>query len=323
MARIHWGLAALVLGASIGAGACTKTKPANTTVVSNQPASMGDPKDDLAFLPADSELVLGVDFAQIKKSALWAQYAPPLLDKLNASLADFKAACGFNGIDQLTSVSLAMKNLDGDSPDGVLVVRGTMKAMLTPDCVAKLSAKAKEEGGTFALDGDTYVHTSSRGHHAAMRFIGDHTLLMTVGTQGTKDGLAAIAKGGAGLDTSPAFTDLMKGVDRTRSMWFAMNGNSPVFAQMASLGAKPKAVFGSVNITDGLTFDGAMRFGTPDEAQSLLAMSKSMTDNPQVKAMFDKLEINATGTDLTASVAMGPQKLQALVAMLGGIIGGG
>lgn len=324
MARIHRGLLALALGASIGAGACNKTKHADT-VVSNgaRTASMGDPKSDLTFLPADSDLVLDIDVEQIKQSALWGQYAPPFVEKLNAALGDFKAACGFSPVDEVRSVAIGMKNLGADQPDAVIVVRGPKRTLMTSGCVAKLQTELQKDGSTFTVDGDTYSVVSKDGRHGAMRFVGDTTLVLATGVAGTKDGLAAIAKGGAGLDTSPTFTALLKGIDRTHSVWFALNGNSPVMAQLAAIGAKPKAVFGSINVSDGLTFDGAMRFGTPDEAQSLLALSKQVTQSPMVAQMFDKLDINATGTDLTASAAMGPQKLKAVVQQMMTMMGDG
>lgn len=315
MARNHTGLVALAFGVLL-AGACNHNKQPGT-VVSNgaQPASTGDPKDDLTFLPADSELVIGINVAQVKQSALWGQYGAPMLAKVGAALGDFKAACGFDPVDAIQSVSMGIKNLDADSPDGVIVVRGVKRALVTSGCVAKIQQEAQKDGSTFTVEGDTYTHTTKSGDHTAMRFVGDTTLVVSAGTQATKAGLDAIAKGGAGLDTSAAFASLIKGVDRTHSVWFAMNGNSKVFDQMAAMGGKPAAVFGSVNVTDGVTFDGALRFNTPDQAQSLLALSKSMTDSPQVKAMFDKLEINASGTDLTASAAIGPEKLKMLLGM--------
>lgn len=315
MARINTGLVALAFGVLL-AGACNHNKHGDT-VVSNgaQSASMGDPKDDLTFLPADSEIVIGINVAQVKQSALWGQYAAPALAKMSAELGDFKTACGFDPVEAIQSVALGMKNVDSDSPDAVFVVRGPKRALVTSGCLTKLQQEAQKNGETLTIDGDTYTHTSKSGDHAAMRFVGDTTLVVSAGTQGTKEGLAAIAKGGSGLDTSPAFSALIKGLDRSRSMWFAVNGNMKALQQMAAMGAKPTAVFGTVNITDGVAFDGAMRFSTPDEAQSLLAMSKTMTDNPQVKAMFDKLEINANGTDLTASAAIGPDKLKMLLGM--------
>lgn len=315
MARNHTGLVALAFGVLV-VGACNHNKQPST-VVSNgsQPASMGDPKDDLTFLPADSEIVLGINVAQVKQSALWGQYAAPALAKVGAAFGDVKTACGFDPVDAIQSVAVAMKNVDADQPDAVFVVRGPKHALVTAACLQKIQQLAQKEGDTFTIDGDTYTHTSKTGEHAAMRFVGDTTLVVSSGAQGTKAGLDAIAKGGAGLDTSPAFSALVKGLDRTRSMWFAVNGNMKALQQMAAMGAKPTAVFGTVNVTDGVTFDGSMRFATPDEAQSLLAMSKSMTDSPQVKAMFDKLEINANGTDLTASAAIGPDKLKMLLGM--------
>jgi hypothetical protein len=85
---------------------------------------------------------------------------------------------------------------------------------------------------------------------------------------------------------------------------------------------KPKAVFGSVNVTDGLTVDMRIRLGSPDEATQLVTMAKGQTSNPQVKQMFDKLDVTSDGSDAKIAVAMSNQKLQQLMGLVGGMMGG-
>jgi hypothetical protein len=45
-------------------------------------------------------------------------------------------------------------------------------------------------------------------------------------------------------------------------------------------------------------------------------------NNPQVKQMFDKLEVTQDGSDVKISIALSNQKLQQLTQMLGGMMGG-
>ena len=51
-------------------------------------------------------------------------------------------------------------------------------------------------------------------------------------------------------------------------------------------------------------------------------MAKGQTSNPQVKQMFDKLDVAADGVDAKIGVAMSNQKLQQLIGMVGGMMGG-
>ena len=111
-------------------------------------------------------------------------------------------------------------------------------------------------------------------------------------------------------------------INTKESMWLLINGNAPFMAKAAQAGVKPKAVFGSVNVTDGLTVDMRIRLGSPDEATQLVNMAKGQTNNPQVKAMFDKLDVTADGADAKIAIAMSNAKLQQLIGMVGGMMGG-
>jgi hypothetical protein len=93
-------------------------------------------------------------------------------------------------------------------------------------------------------------------------------------------------------------------------------------AKAAQAGVKPKAVFGSVNVTDGLTVDLRVRLGSPDEATQLVTMMKGQTSSPQVKQFFDKLDVTADGADAKIAVAMSNAKLQQVIGMVGGMMGG-
>ena len=84
--------------------------------------------DDLSLLPADSEMVLGLNFAQLQQSALWKQFAPKLMDKMSKGLNDFKAACGFDPMEAVKSVTMGLKGVGNDQPDGAVVVHGLDKA---------------------------------------------------------------------------------------------------------------------------------------------------------------------------------------------------
>src|SRR6478735_9205059 len=133
--RIGWLVAVAAL--SIGVGACKKKDEAKKTD-QTQPAG-GDKAnpvtatpsvvnqaggDDLSLLPADSEMVMGLNFAQLQQSALWKQFSPKLMDKMGSGLAEFKAACGFDPMEAIKSMSMGLKGVGGDVPDGVIIIHG-------------------------------------------------------------------------------------------------------------------------------------------------------------------------------------------------------
>ena len=308
MVRFTNFIAVAALGFVVGA-ACNKADKAG--------AGGGD---EVSLIPADSEMVIGLNFAQLQQSALWKQFAPKLMDKMSGKLTEFKTACGFDPMDAFKSMTMGMKNLGGENskPDGVVVIKGPDKTKMMA-CMDKYKAEAAKEGTDVTVDGDV-VLIKDKDRNAAMTFINDNTMLVTVGASGTKDGVKAAAKGGNGLKSSATFNDMFSKINAGDSMWVMVNGNSALLDKASPLG-KPKAVYGSVNVTDGLAVDMHVKSASADEAKSLVDMVKGQTENPQVKAMVDKIEITNTGDDAHFVVAMSSQKLQSLMGMFGGMMG--
>ena len=336
MARIRSGWLVAVVALSLGLGAaCKKSddKKGDQATTADKmsekmPAMPGGDKaasDDLSLLPVDSEVVVGINFAQLQQSALWKQFAPKLMDKAAKGLADFKAACGFDPLEAFKSMSIGIKGVGG-TPDGAIVIHGPEKGKVM-GCLDKAKAEIAKSGGELTVDGNVFLLKDKSGQTTAFTFVGNDTLLGTLGASGTKDALLAAAKGGSALKTSPAFTEMYGKINTKDTLWLLMNGNSPLFKQMQGMGVKPKALFGSVNLTDGLTVDMRMRLTTPDEATQLVNMAKGQISNPQVTKMFDKLDVTNDGADVKVSIALSNQKLQQLIqtmsGMMGAMMGGG
>jgi hypothetical protein len=321
-----------VVALGLGAGACKKKEDKKDNVPGDKagenpltkPAAAGAmiaAGDDLALLPSDSELVIGLNFAQLQKSDLWKQYAPKLMEKASSGLADFKAMCGFDPFEKFKSVSVGLKGLEGKAPDGAVVIHGLEKNQ-TMGCLDKGKAELAKKGTEVTVDGDVVLMKSKSGESMAWTFINGDTMLGTMGTQGNKDGVLAAAKGTAGLKTSTKFVEMYSKIKTGESLWFLVNGNAPFMAKASLPGSKPQAIFGSLNVTDGLTVDVRFRMATADEAKAMVDMMKGQTNNAQVKQMFDKLDVGMDGNDAKLSVAMSQEKLKNLAAMVGGMMGG-
>ena len=310
MVRFTKLIAVAALGFVVGA-ACDKGK------------SFAGGGDDLALIPADSEIVIGLNFAQLQQSALWKQFAPKIMDKMSTKLTEFKTACGFDPMDAFKSMTLGMKNVGdkGGQPDGVVVIKGPEKSKMM-SCMDKYKAEAAKDGQEITVDGDVVLIKDTKNNgNAAMTFANDTTMVVTMGAAGTKDGVKAALKGGNGLKSSQTFNDMFSKINAGDSMWFLVNGNSPLLEKGGGMLGKPKAIFGSINVTDGLAADVHVKSATADEAKSLVDLAKSATDNPQIKQMVDKIDISNNGDDAHFVAAMSNQKLQALMQMAGGMFG--
>ncbi len=341
MVRTRTVLLAAVVALGLGGAACKKgddakkmddkTAPAGGgsavavpgTKLGAPPTGMSEANaSDLALLPVDSEMVIGLNFAQLQQSALWKQFSPKLMDKISSNLADFKALCGFDPMDSFKSMAMGMKNLGGGgTPDGAIVVHGPDKAKMMA-CFDKSKADASKKGTEMTVDGDVVLVKNKDGTTAAFTFVNDSTMVGVIGAKGTKEGVMDAAKGASALKSSATFVDMYSKINTGDSLWMLINGNSPALAKAGAMGVKPKAIFGSLNVTDGLTMDVRIRMGTPDEAKSFVSMAQGQVGNPQVKQMFDALDVTNDANDARISVKMSAAKLQALIGMVGGMVGG-
>lgn len=330
MVRIRHGSLALAL--ALAFVACKKDEKKSDPAGGDKTAEKGGTggggaaagaaatSEDLSLLPLDSELVLGINFAQVQSSALWKQFVEPKLMTGDATkkLAEFKAKCGFDPMASVKTVSVGMKHLDGGKPDGVIVIHGLDKAK-SLDCMEKNKDEFAKDGGSYAKDGDVVLFTGKDGEQAAMTFTNDSTAVVALGSQGNTAGIKQVAAGGSTLKSSPPFLEMYSKVKTGDSLWMLMNGNSKVFDKMGAIGVKPKAMFGSINVTDGLSLDLRLRLESPDAATQLTNMSKAQLG--QAKQMFDQVDVVADGSDVKYTVVLSSVKLQELIAKVGGMFG--
>lgn len=332
MVRIRHGMLVIALGVGL-VSACKKDEKKADPAKGDVPAEKGGAAptagaaagDDLSLLPLDSELVLGINVAQVQQSSLWKQFVEPKLAQSNdtmAKLAEFKAKCGFDPLASLKSVSLGMKGVGEDKPDGVIVVHGLDKTK-SLDCFEKMKDEMTKEGTEYSKSGDVVLlkNTKQGDQTTALTFVNDNTLVAVVGTQATPDGIKAVVGAKSTLKTSPQFVDMYSKVNSGDSLWGLMNGNSKAFDKMGQMGAKPKAMFGSVNVTDGLSLDMRMRFDTPDAATQLATMAQGQLQPAQ--KMFDKADVKAEGNDVHVTVVLSSAKLTSLIQQFGGMFGAG
>jgi hypothetical protein len=279
---------ALVIGAA---------SPAFAQPAKKAPAAASD---DLSLLPVDSEMVAGLDFQQLQTSQLWKQMVEPLLAKgdIKKQMDEFKTNCGVDPMKVVTKISIGIKGIGAQNPDGVIVAHGVPKAKLVA-CYDKMT-KLKKTDADITRDGDVLiVKQKTGGQTVAFTFVDDSTAVMVVGTAATSAGIKGVVKGTSALKTSTAFVDFYKKTNTNDTLWMIMNGNSKAFDALGGMGIKPKAVYGSLNVTKDLTLDLKVRFGTPDEAKNLATMA-----NGQLKA---------AGSDIKVAVLLSDAKLKALM----------
>jgi hypothetical protein len=268
--------------------------------------------DDLSLLPVDSEIVGGLDFQQLQGSALWKEFIEPQLNKGDAKkqLDEMKQKCGLDAMKVVSKLAFGIKVVN-DKPEGAVVMHGMPNKAKVLACYEKRKA---EKDNQFDRDGDVLVSKPSANSKFAMMFIDDTTAFMVFGPNGTAKGVKDAAKGTSTLKDSAAFKEFYKKTNTNDTFWGILNGNASFLSSVKST-IPAKAYYGSLNVTKDLTLDLKLRFGSPDEAKTFVAMAQCQTK--AATGMVDKLNIAADGNDAKISVLLSDAKLKALAKQFG------
>lgn len=334
MVRIRHGSLALALAlAFVG---CKKDEkksdPANPTaektekgdVMGGGKAAMGAAAagEDLALLPLDSELVLGINWSQVQTSALWKQFVEPKMMQgdTQKKLAEFKAKCGFDPMSSIKSVSIGLKSLGENKPNGVVVVHGLDKAK-TFACLEQNKDEMTKDGTEYSKDGDVALFKNTKENQTVgLTFVNDATGVLVLGDTVNAAAVKTAAAGGSKLKDSPSFVDMYGKIRTGDSLWGLLNNSKKVFGKMSNMGINASAMYGSLNVTDGLSLDLRLRVENETAAAQLATMSKQQMG--QAKQMFDQADVTTEGKDVRFTVVMSATKLNEMIKNFGGMLGG-
>lgn len=271
--------------------------------------------DDLSLLPADSEVVVGFNIAQLQQSQLWKQFVEPKLNapEAQSKLGEFKQRCGWDPMTAMSSVAFGAKQLDG-KPEVVVVAHGLDKAKAM-DCLEKSKAEMTKEGGEVTKDGDVVLFKDKTGETGALTFVNNNTAVLAFGAErGTPAAVKALASGTGTLKSSAPFVEMYKKVKTSDSVWGLASGKI-----LDKLPVKATAAFGSINVTDGLSLDMRVRFEKAEDATQAASMVNAQTK--QAAKFFDRADFAAENTEMHGTIVMSNQKLQTLIQQFGPMLG--
>jgi hypothetical protein len=328
---------ALLVGSLLLTTSCYKDKGSSTTAPPPPSNTVAQPRvtvdysrtiaDPLGFLPIDSEIVLGLDVEQLRKSPFWVPAAAKLSTAGGNDLAAFKMACGTDPMATVRSITMGIKNLSA-TPDGVMVVSGLDRAALMA-CMEKAPKTTTTiQNGIVVITSTSAPGAGGLGAPAggaqstvAFAFVDASTVVGVMGPSASREHLRAVLAAGAPLRSSPAFTEIVKHTDLAASGWMMLNGSSKVFDQAAgALGTRPKAAFGSINVTNGVSMDMRLRLEDAAHATQLAPMIGGQVG--MARAMFTKLDITTDDVDLVMSLAMTDAQLTQLLQLAGVTLNG-
>jgi hypothetical protein len=295
---------------------CYKDKPAVAPPPANKvdaPLSSGS-DDVLAFLPVESEIILGIDLLELRASALYRSFEGELSGNLGTRLAEAKQ-CGVDpmgGLERITAAGTV--SADSDKFQGVVVVRGVDASLALP-CMAKQAAakgKVTNEDGVVTI-------TQPDHQDAVATSAGARTLVIQFGPGVGKASIASVKAKGAPLRTSPAFMALFQRREPHAAVWGMINGNAKFMAQVRASGVNPKNMDGTIRVTDQLVAALRVSFATPGDADQLVQTVGQVQGF--VKPMLERFEVRADGTVVHIDATATEGQLRALASMMGGAFG--
>jgi hypothetical protein len=307
----------LVLGATVLGTACKKEGTTSATGdKAGEAQGGGGNADDMSLLPADSEMVIGLNFAQLQQSQLWKQFVEPKLTsgESQKKLTEIKARCGWDPMTAMSSIVVGIKDTSGNKPAVVVVGHGLDKTKML-ECLDKSKDDITKDGGEMTKDGDVVLFKDKTGETGAVTFVNNTTAVMAFGGgRGNAAGVKALVAGTAALKTSAPFVEMYKKVKTGDSLWGLASGKI-----LDKLPVKATAAYGSLNVTDGLAVDMRVRFEKAEDATQAASMVNAQTQ--QAAKFFDKAEFAADGTELHGTIVMSNQKLQTLIQQFGPMLG--
>lgn len=284
---------------------------------------------DLGYLPADADMVFGMNFALVRQSALWKRFVEPELAD-NKELRDMEALCGFDPLQSLGSVSIGLKGIADNDNDGdlagTIVIHGFEKAKALSCFDKKRLAEVEKSGAKITIDGDVILLTDSEGKfNAGFTFADDTTALVVLGpAAATKAGIERIASGTGTLASASTFTATLQNVNTDNALWMMASAKSKMLdGAMADIpelaDVKPGTFYFSIGVTDSLALDAGVGLGSPANVARVVTFMKDKLGEGVVKSIvssyFDQLDVFADNADLIVSLAISGDQIAQLMTL--------
>ena len=301
----------ILLAALLVAGCYRESTPTPGAPANKQQASDRVTDDVLAFIPKESDIVVGADLSRLRASPLWASQIEPLITNNGGDeIAKIRSTCGFDPLVAVSHVAFGSQKLAAHN-EATVVARG-IDPQRALDCVAKLVPQRE----MVSRDGDTLV-IAEQGEsvQVALSPLGRSAVLGVLAPGANRGLTTSRVQNGAPLRASPTFVDMYSRLDPGASVWFIANGAAPTLQALGGMGVNPRFVDGSVTVTDRYVAVIRVTFKTPDEANNIVTMSKSMAG--QVRAMVETFEVRAEGPVARFDIVMTSAQAQTVLGMMG------
>jgi hypothetical protein len=263
-----------------------------------------DLSEPLMYLPADSDFVIKLDVAALRRAKLWQLYGNDIGKLLLPGLS----GCTYDAASEMSLVTIGVPLA---TEAGVLVVRGIDRDK-TLQCLHASTA------ATF--DGDFVTLTHKTRDVRTLTFADAHTMVVQFTKLATKQTLTQVLQSRAPLAQDQAFVAAFKTVTERLPpgavMMVSRPGSTELAAKWTQIGAHLEQLSATMRVSDRLDLRLQMQVATPDEATQFSTMLQSQLKS--IKQMLDRGEVTAQGKLVTFDLGM----TETQVASIAGIFRG-
>lgn len=319
----------LILGASLFSIACSKGGTAS--------------KDDLALVPQDTEMVIGINISRMRGTAMWKKFMDLGLaqEKSKKDYEEFNKNCvDISSADGPESLFVALPNVTKATKDGAVIIR--LKAALDDAKLAKcaeyMASKNSEKVVTSDYNGKKIYNSGSAAdaEKGGLTLLDSKTIAFGSGAWLKKVIDIAAGKEPASAKKNEVLVALVKRAKTSDAIWGAgsvpqsvrdsFKGN-PQLAPMATL----KDAFGSMDFASGMSLDVNLDTGSDADAKALndqvTTQLAEVKKSPQVmmlglNTMIDPLKIEAKGSTFHVGVSYDQKTVDEMVTRFQGMLKG-
>lgn len=301
----------------------------------NRTSGSGAAKDDLQLVPRDADVVLMVNLAQARDTALWKK----AVDKVNSDpkskkdYDEFVKKCNFDPMKEVDSVFVAFPQNVAEQKEFAVLIKGKFQPETVVNCM-KTTAKEKNE---------TITETDYNGAKLYGADGKQPTFLTTLGKRGIAIGgkewikhVVDLNAGKGAIQSAKENAPLVDLIKRTRTgdtLWWAgivppslveKMGSNPQLSPIKSL----KSVSGSVDPSKGLNLAAYLDLGSEADATGLKTLATDQLTKvkgiPTVQMMgmspfIDTIKVDAKKNTFSLNINMNQQQVDDLTTRLAGM----
>jgi len=292
--------------------ACDKGEPAKAkapppALVNKSVPGPIDVSDPLALMPAESDVVITLDFAALRKSPLFAKYRGLVSEFIVPGFAD----CTYNPLDTITTVAAGIPM---SSKMGVFVMRGLDRDKI----LACLRTSTKETNTTVSFDGDIVRLRNKSGALNLLTFVDATTAVMQGSEEPTNDTLAAALAIGAPLRKDTKFLGAQKHAQPGAVVTIIGRPDSPELSkkleEKLGPGRATRGLATSIHFTDVVSARFMIEMVDPADAEMLAEGMKPQLES--FRQFLERYDIKANGPVLTIDAVITEQQIQTLVELV-------